>query len=488
MGVTDLADTVKEACGLFGAFGSPEAAYEVYCGLYALQHRGQESAGIVVSDGRDISSSKGMGLVSGVFTRESLKTLRGDIAIGHVRYSTTGASKAQNIQPLVVRYQKGLLAISHNGNIVNAKALRVAHEKSGSIYQTGTDSEVLAHLLARPSHQKMRDPLSHCLYHLRGSFSFLLLEKDRIIGVRDPYGFRPLVLGRRGKAYFLASETCAFDLIRAEYVRSVEPGEIVTITKAGPRSEYIEGPPPLRRAHCIFEMIYFARPDSIVFDQTVHSIRTEFGAALAKAHPVDADHVIPVPDSGVSPAIGYANASGITYQRGYIRNHYVGRTFIEPEKTGRVEGVRFKLNVVKDVVRGKRLVVVDDSIIRGTTSKSRVRALREAGAKEIHLRISSPPCRHPCYYGIDFPDPKELIASRRSVEEIREYLGVDSLAYLDPAAMLACAVHPAKDYCTACFTGDYPVPVRMPQGKMDLDEERELEASVQRRQRKGGTA
>jgi amidophosphoribosyltransferase len=480
-----LSDEVKEACGLFGAFGSPEAAYEVYCGLYALQHRGQESAGIVVSDGRDLSSSKGMGLVSNVFTRESLKTLRGEIAIGHVRYSTTGASKAQNIQPLVVRYQKGLLAISHNGNIVNAKALRAAHEKSGSIYQTGTDSEVLAHLLARPSHQKMRDPLSHCLQHLRGSFSFLLLEKDRIIGVRDPHGFRPLVLGRRGKAYFLASETCAFDLIRAEYVRSLEPGEIVTITKAGPRSEYIEGPPPLRRAHCIFEMIYFARPDSIVFDQTVHSIRTQFGAALAKAHPVEADHVIPVPDSGVSPAIGYANASGIPYQRGYIRNHYVGRTFIEPEKMGRVEGVRFKLNVVKDVVDGKRLVVVDDSIIRGTTSKSRVRALRDAGAKEIHLRISSPPCRYPCYYGIDFPDPKELIAARRSVEEIRQYLGVDSLAYLDPAAMLACAVHPAKDYCTACFTGDYPVPVRMPHGKLDLEADTEIEAGGQRGRQRG---
>lgn len=462
---------VKEACGLFGAFGAPEAAYEVYCGLYALQHRGQESAGIVASDGRNIVSSKGMGLVSNVFNRESLKGLKGEIAVGHVRYSTTGGSRAQNIQPLVVRYEKGLLAISHNGNIVNAKALRRSHEKSGSIYQTGTDSEVLAHLLARPSHQKMRDPLSHCLYHLRGAFSFLLLEKDRIVGVRDPHGFRPLVLGKRGKTYFLASETCAFDLIQAEYVRSLDPGEILTLTKAGPRSEYIEGPPPLRQAHCIFELIYFARPDSIVFDQTVHNVRAQFGAAVARANPVEADYVMAVPDSGISPAIGYANASGIPYERGYIRNHYVGRTFIEPERTGRVEGVRFKLNVVKDVVKGKRLVVVDDSIIRGTTSKSRVRALREAGAKEIHLRISSPPCRYPCYYGIDFPDPKELIASKRSVEQIRKYLGVESLAYLEPEAMLSCTVHPSKDYCTACFTGDYPVPVKMPRSKMDLEED-----------------
>ena len=476
---------VKEECGLFGAFGTPEAAYEVYCGLYALQHRGQESAGIVASDGKNLHSAKGMGLVSNVFTRESLKPLKGEAAIGHVRYSTTGGSRIQNIQPLIVRSRKGLLAISHNGNIVNAKALRKSHEKSGSIYQTGTDSEVLAHLLARPSHQKMRDPLSHCLYHLRGAFSFLLMEKDRIVGVRDPHGFRPLVLGKRGKTHFLASETCAFDLIRAEYVRSLEPGEILTLTKAGPRSEYIEGPPPLRHAHCIFEMIYFARPDSIVFDQSVHNIRVQFGAALAKEAPVEADYVISVPDSGISPAIGYAHASGIPFQRGYIRNHYVGRTFIEPQKTGRVEGVRFKLNVVKDVVKGKRLVVVDDSIIRGTTSKSRVRALREAGASEIHMRISSPPCRHPCYYGIDFPDPRELIASKRSVEQIRRHIGVDSLAYLKPDAMLACGAHPAKDYCTACFTGDYPVPVRMPRGKLDLEEDQPSAGSRGTRKRKG---
>jgi amidophosphoribosyltransferase len=317
----------------------------------------------------------------------------------------------------------------------------------------------------------MRHPLPHCLQHLKGAFSFLLLEKDRIVAARDTYGFRPLVMGKRGKTYFFASETCALDLIRAEYVRSLEPGEIVTLTRSGPQSEYIEGPPPLRRAHCIFELIYFARPDSIVFDQTVHNIRVQFGAALARHHPVEADHVISVPDSGISPAIGYANASGIPYDRGYIRNHYVGRTFIEPETAGRVEGVRFKLNVVRDVVEGKRLVVVDDSIIRGTTSKSRVQALRQAGAKEIHLRISAPPCRYPCYYGIDFPDPRELIAAKRSVEEIRQHLGADSLAYLEPQEMLACAVHPAKDYCTACFTGDYPVPVRMPRGKMDLEED-----------------
>jgi len=461
--------TLKEACGLFGAFGAAEAAYEVYCGLYALQHRGQESTGIVVSDGENIRSYKGMGLVGNVFTRDAIASLPGDMAIGHVRYSTTGASRIQNIQPLVVRYRKGLLAISHNGNIVNARALRRSHEKSGSIYQTGTDSEVLAHLMARPSHQDRRRRLAHCLSHLRGSYSFLLLEKDRIVGARDPHGFRPLVLGRRGKAHFLASETCAFDLIRADTIRSLEPGEIVTITKAGVQSDRIEAKRPQRRASCIFEMIYFARPDSIVFDQSVHSYRVETGRRLAEEHPATADLVIPVPDSGISPAIGYANASGIPFERGFIRNHYVGRTFIEPEQAGRVQGVRFKLNVVKDVVKGKRIVMVDDSIIRATTSKSRVRALKDAGAKDIHVRISAPPCRCPCYYGIDFPDPNELIASKKSVEQIRRYLGVDSLGYLSVGSMLACAKYDDKDYCTACFTGKYPIPIRQRRTKLDME-------------------
>jgi amidophosphoribosyltransferase len=460
---------VKEACGIFGVFGVPNAAYEVYCGLYALQHRGQESAGIVSSDGTNIHSYKGMGLVGNVFTREALKSLSGDMAIGHVRYSTTGSSRIQNIQPLVVRYQKGLIAISHNGNIVNARALRNSHEKSGSIYQTGTDSEVLAHLLARPSHQRIRNRVGHCLNHLKGSYSFLLLEKDRIIGARDPHGFRPLVLGRRGKAYFIASETCAFDLIRADYIRPLEPGEILTITKSGFRTEKIDAPKTVKRASCIFELIYFARPDSIVFDQSVHSFRVALGRALAKEHPAEADLVISIPDSGISPSIGYAQESGIPFERGFIRNHYVGRTFIEPEQSGRVQGVRFKLNVVKDIVKGKRLVVVDDSVIRGTTSKSRVQALREAGAKEIHLRISAPPCRHPCYYGIDFPDPNELIAAKKSLEQIRRYLNVDSLGYVSPANMLSCATHGADQYCAACFTGKYPVPIRNRRSKMDME-------------------
>jgi len=460
---------VKEACGLFGAFGAADAAHEVYCGLYALQHRGQESAGIVASDGENVRSYKGMGLVANVFTRDTLRSLPGDMAIGHVRYSTTGASSIQNIQPLVMRYRKGLLAISHNGNIVNARALRRSHEKSGSIYQTSTDSEVLGHLLARPSHQHRKNPLAHCLHHLQGSFSFLLLEKDRIVGCRDPLGFRPLVLGKRGKSYFLASETCAFDLIRADFVRSLEPGEILTVSKAGLRSERIEGPPPAHRAHCIFELIYFARPDSMVFDQSVHSFRVALGRALAKEHPVEADLVIAIPDSGMSPAIGYSHASGIPFERGFIRNHYVGRTFIEPEQSGRVTGVRFKLNAVKDVVRGKRLVVVDDSIIRGTTSKSRVQALRDVGAREIHLRISAPPCRNPCYFGIDFPDPAELIAANKSVEQIRRYLGVESLGYQSPDAMLSCACHERSDYCTACFTGKYPIAVRTRRSKLDLE-------------------
>jgi amidophosphoribosyltransferase len=461
---------IKEQCGLFGAFGISDAAYEVYCGLYALQHRGQESAGIISSDGENICSCKGMGLVGNVFSKEDILSLKGHIAIGHTRYSTTGASRPQNIQPLVARYKKGLIAIAHNGNIVNARALKRKHEHSGSIYQTGTDSEVLAHLLARPSHQKLKDPLSHCLAHLQGSYSFLLLEKDRITGARDPYGFRPLVLGKRGKGYFLASETCAFDLIRVDYVRAIEPGEIVTIWKGGIRTERIEGSPPPRRSYCIFELIYFARPDSIVFEQSVHVIRTAFGRQLAMEYPVDADMVIPVPDSGNSAALGYAQASGIPIESGFIRNHYVGRTFIEPEHAGRIEGVRFKLNVVRDLVHNKRLVMVDDSIIRGTTSKSRIHALRRAGAKEIHLRISSPPCRYPCFYGIDFPSQTELIAGKRSVEAIRKYLDVDTLAYLSIESMLSCTYHPAKDYCHACFSGNYPIQVRTPRSKMDLEE------------------
>lgn len=464
-----LVNGPRDRCGLFGAFGTPDAAYEVYCGLYALQHRGQESAGIISSDGEHIRSRKAMGLVGNVFSREDLANLKGHIAIGHVRYSTTGASRPQNIQPLVVRYRKGLLAIAHNGNIVNARSLKRKHELSGSIYQTGTDSEVLAHLLARPSHQRLRDPLAHCLAHLEGAYSFLLMEKDRIIGARDPHGFRPLVLGKRGKAYFLASETCAFDLIRADYVRPVEPGEIVTISRGGIRSERIETGRRVKRAYCIFELIYFARPDSIVFEQSVHVIRTKFGRELAKVLPVDADIVIPVPDSGNSPAIGYAQESGIPIESGFIRNHYVGRTFIEPEQGGRVESVRFKLNVVKDLIRNKRIVVVDDSIVRGTTSKSRIQALREAGAKEIHLRISSPPCRHPCFFGIDFPSHTELIAGKRSVEAIRKYLGVETLAYLGIEAMLSCTCHSPEDYCHACFSGSYPVQIRTPRSKMDLE-------------------
>jgi len=460
---------IHESCGLFGALGTSEAAYDVYYGLYALQHRGQESAGIVASDMQSIRSQKGMGLVGNIFTRDILNPLKGDIAIGHVRYSTTGASRIQNIQPLVLRYRKGLLAIAHNGNITNARALRKLHENSGSIYQTGTDSEVLAHLLALPSHQNQAEQLAHCLKHLEGAFSFLLLEKDRIIGVRDPHGFRPLVLGKRGNAYFISSETCAFDLIRADYIRSLEPGEILTITKEGLHSDYIKGVPSPRRAACIFEMIYFSRPDSIVFNQSVHGFRVASGKALAREHPAKADIVMAIPDSGNSPAIGYAQESGLPFERGFIRNHYVGRTFIDPEQTGRVEGVRLKLNVVKDVARNKRLVVVDDSIIRGTTSKSKIQALRDAGAAEIHLRISSPPCRHPCYFGIDFPDPRELIAAQKSIEQIRQFLGVDSLAYISPESLLSCATFPDADYCTACFTGQYPVPVKRQLEKTELE-------------------
>jgi amidophosphoribosyltransferase len=444
---------VGESCGIFAAYGSEDAAHLTYLALFALQHRGQESAGIVVSDGAKIRSHKGPGLLGEVMSRDDLGALPGSHAIGHVRYSTMGSSKPQNIQPLVLEYSKGLLAVAHNGNLVNARELRRDCEALGSIFQTSTDSEIVVHLLAQPASLGLERPLAGCLSRLRGSYSFVFLRKDSIVAARDPHGFRPLAMGRLGDAVVFASETCAFDLIGATYERDIEPGEIVEVSGAGIASYRVAGSDETPRSHCIFEHIYFARPDSTVFGESVHDVRARLGRRLAVDHPAAADIVISVPDSGRSAALGYARRSGIPNDRGFIRNHYVGRTFIMPEQRGR--SVDIKLNAVKSVVDGKRVVVVDDSIIRGTTSRRRFELLRDAGAREIHVRISAPPCRHPCFYGIDFPSRDELVAATRSTEEIREFLGVDSLCYQTVEGMLS-AVSCPGDYCAACFTGRYP--------------------------------
>jgi len=448
----------REACGVCGVFGVPGAAEKVYYGLYALQHRGQESAGIVASDRRRVRSVKGMGLVSEVVDRDALARLAGDIAIGHVRYSTSGASKPQNTQPLVMEYSQGLLAVAHNGNLVNARTLRRELEAHGSIFQTGTDSEVIVHLMARPrntSSHTMR--LRECLRQLKGAFSFVFMTPESMIAVCDPQKFRPLAIGTLEGGYIVASETCAFDILGARYLREVEPGEIVVFSDAGMESTFFVDEEERKPAHCIFEMIYFARPDSLVFGVSVHRFRTALGNRLCREHPADADIVVAVPDSGNSAAIGFANGAGIPYQRGFIRNHYIGRTFIQPHQEMRELSVRMKLNVIADQVRGRRLVVVDDSLIRGTTSRSRLECLRKAGAGEVHMRLSSPPCRYPCYYGIDFPSPEELIASSHSVEQIRRIIGADTLGYLSIEGLLEAAPDPSC-WCHACFSGEYPVP------------------------------
>jgi len=455
-GNNDTADRPREHCGVIGIWGSPTAALQVHQGLFALQHRGQESAGIVVSDGQKIRSRKGLGLLSEAIPIEDVAALSGHIAIGHVRYSTTGAKKIQNIQPLIMEYSRGLIAVAHNGNLVNARTLRRDCEARGSIFQTSTDSEIVVHLLAQPEHLGEEDPLGHCMSHLKGAYSFVFLTRDALIAARDPMGFRPLVLGELDGATVVASETCAFDLIGAKCVREIEPGEIVRISDAGLESRRFIPEHGVMRAHCIFEHVYFARPDSSVFGESVHEVRVRMGERLAKDQPADADVVVAVPDSGNSHALGYARGSGMPLDRGFIRNHYVGRTFIMPPEESRGGHVETKLNVVKSVVCGKRVVVVDDSIIRGTTSRGRIHLLREAGAKEVHLRIAAPPCRHPCYFGIDFPTSEELVAAGRSVEEIRELLGVDSLGYQSPEGLLSAVSRP-ESYCTACFTGVYQV-------------------------------
>lgn len=454
-----MSDAVlKEACGLFGVFGAANAVELTYLGLYAQQHRGQESAGIAsVQDGR-IVHHKEMGLVSDVFSKEILASLRSHAAIGHVRYSTTGSSNAANAQPLVVETSLCMLAIGHNGNLVNSATLRRDFEKQQHffpIFHTTTDTEIILYLVARDS--DLQRGLKHAMSQIRGAYSLVFLTPQAVIAARDPNGFRPLVLGKRGSAWAVASETCAFDLSGIEYVRDVEPGEIVIIDKNGTSSERFLPKKQCQPKHCIFEHVYFARPDSLVFGDTVHEVRRKLGRRLAEEHPVTADVVTPIPDSGMSAALGYSEKSGIPLDLCYMRNHYVGRTFIQPSQDQRNSNVDIKLAVVKDTVRGKRVVVVDDSVIRGTTSRSRIRLLREAGAKEVHLRISCPPTRHSCYYGIDFPDRADLIAANKTVEEIRKHIGVDTLGYLSLEGMLSCVSQPPASYCTACWTGAYSV-------------------------------
>ncbi|MFH0908053.1 MAG: amidophosphoribosyltransferase [bacterium] len=466
--MTDTDERPRHYCGLFGVFGVPDVPRTIYNGLFSLQHRGQEGAGIVVSDGANVNSVKGTGLVGEVFSRNALSTLHGHMGIGHVRYSTTGSSRVQNVQPLVVECIDGIWAIAHNGNLTNARKLRHAYQEAGAIFQTSTDSEVLLHLIADPMYRTRPRRVERALAELQGAFSFLIMTKDCVIAARDPYGFRPLSIGKLGAGYVFASETCALEQVGAEYVRDVMPGELVVVDERGIRSSTFCEPVSGSLGQCIFEHVYFARPDSMVFGQSVHDSRVRLGRSLAQEHPVDADIVIAVPDSGNAAALGFSQASHIPLDYGFIRNHYIGRTFIMPSVDQRADSVDMKLAVVPGVVKGKRIVVVDDSVIRGTTSRRRINALREAGATEIHMRISCPPTRHPCYFGIDFPSRSELIAAEHSVEEIRKYIGADSLAYLCHDGLLRAVDHPA-DFCTGCFTGKYPVPVTEEHNKHELE-------------------
>ncbi len=467
-------DAPREACGVFGVWGHPDAARLTYYGLYALQHRGQESAGIVASDGERVSFHRGMGLVSEVFDDERIAALPGSIAIGHVRYSTTGASRLVNAQPIVVRYRGGTLALVHNGNLVNAAALRSALEDEGSIFQTTVDSEVIAHIVARSRHDRLEEALPEALRQIRGGYALVVMNKDTLLAARDPNGFRPLSLGLYPDgAWVVASETCAFDSTGAEFVREVQPGEMVVVDAAGLRST--QAVRPGKPALCVFEYIYFARPDSNLEGRNVHAVRKALGARLARDFPVEADIVTGVPDSSVSAASGYAEAAGIPLEMGLVKNRYIGRTFIQPSASARDFGVRLKLNALRKVIEGKRVVLVDDSIVRGTTSKRIVNLLREAGSAEVHMRISSPPYRHPCYYGIDTSAEGELIAARMSVEEIREAVGADSLAYLSTRALHETVTGlpdwpVAERCCMACFTGHYYVPVDGARGKYALEE------------------
>jgi len=453
----------REECGIFGIFGDPEAVTKTYYGLHSLQHRGQESAGIASSDGENIKCFTGMGQVSRVFRagRNYLEKLRNPSAIGHVRYSTTGSSNPANAQPFLGEYSQGQVAVAHNGNLINASLLRDEYEAYGHIFRSTNDTEIIVHLMAKPSHVSKPEPLNHVMWHLQGAFSLLFLFPDRIEAVRDAHGVRPLCIGKTEKgAWCVASESCAFDNIGAEYVRDIAPGEIVRLDKNGLSSRFFVDPGTVKPACCAFEHVYFAKQSSTVFGENVHLVRKRSGRQLAKEHPADADVVIPVPDSGTSSAIGYANQSGIPFDMGFVRSHYVGRTFLSPSQELRDLGVKLKLAVIKEVVDGKRVVVIDDSIVRGTTTRGKIRSLQQAGAKEVHIRVACPPLVNPCFYGVDFPTKEELLASSRSMDEIREFLGVDSIGYLSLDGLLGCMSMPADNYCTACWSGQYKIPIK----------------------------
>lgn len=458
-------DKFREECGVVAIFAHPEAETLAYLGLHALQHRGQESAGIVSSNGLVSHAHKAMGSVAEIFTEDVLSKMRGTIAIGHTRYSTAGDSALLNAQPILVQSNKGSIGIAHNGNLVNAMHLRAKLEAQGSIFQTNSDTEVIVHLIALSKEQTLPEAMADALRRVEGAFSLVMMSNDRVFAVRDPRGFRPLAMGRipaadgqKHDTIVFASETCAFDLIGAEYVRDVRPGELVVVGPEGVSSRFYATPAP--QSSCIFEHVYFSRPDSIVFGRSVQSSREEMGRQLARETGVEADLVVPVPDSGVTSAVGYAAESGIPFRFGLIRNHYVGRTFIEPSQSVRDFGVKLKLNPVRSLLAGKRVILIDDSIVRGTTSRKIVRMVRSAGAKEVHLRISCPPTVSPCYYGVDTPSKKQLIAANKSIDEIRDYVGADSLAYLSLEGLKrACAEDEKLTYCSACYTGKYPTDV-----------------------------
>lgn len=460
----------KEKCGLFGIWGTKDSSQICYQGLFAQQHRGQESAGIVVSDGTNLHGHAGMGLVSQVFNPRMLREdLAGRAAIGHVRYSTTGSSKLTNAQPLLRQYLMGPVAVAHNGNLINAQLLRRQYEEHGHIFQSTTDTEIIVHLLAKPTHVDKHDPLPHVMRHLQGSFSLVFLFPNRMEAVRDPWGIRPLALGKTADGHWcVASETCAFDAVGAEFVREIEPGEIVRIDDHGVTSRRFDTPAP-ELAHCVFEHVYFSNPASRIFGQNVHLVRESMGRQLAREAPVEADYVMPMPDSGRSAALGYSKESGIQFEEGIVPNRFVGRTFILPGQAERDRAVSVKLNIIPDVVNGKRIIIVEDSVVRGTTTRSKMRAIRRAGAREIHLRVSCPPIRHPCFYGIDFPTSEELIAHNRSVEQVQQFLEVDSLAYLSLDGMLGCMRHDKSHYCTACWSGRYKIPIDQPQTKFSFE-------------------
>ena len=458
----------REACGLFGIYGDEDAVYNTFLGLYSLQHRGEESCGIASTNGTEIVSHRAMGLVSDALTPEVLAGLKNRVAIGHVRYSTTGGSRLENAQPFVAAYSGGPIALAHNGNLVNTAELRRDYERHGGVFQTTTDTEVIVHVIAK-SGVSAGEHLGECLNALKGSYSLLILTPRELIAARDPHGFRPLSLGELKGAYAVASETCALRQIGARYVRDIEPGEMIRITDGDLESHRFAPRSEIRPQHCIFELIYFARPDSMVFGQNVHEVRKKLGAQLAREHPVEADVVVPIPDGGNSAAIGYSRESGIPLDYGFIRNHYIGRTFIQASQAQRSIGVAIKLSPVEEVVRGKRVVVVDDSIVRGTTSRAKLAQLRDAGARELHMRVTCPPHCHPCYYGIDFQAKRELIAARSPLEEIRRFLKLDSLGYLSVDGMLSCVKPPKENYCAACFTGEYAVPPCAEDGKFSLE-------------------